>query len=258
MPCSSTPNEPAELSRELAALPRRGVVRLCRPELTPGQVALYMGMPSAQAGGPVMERSIRGALALVEPLLHPVAAWGLPDIIALHQDGLTLTYPEDGAPICVPCKARLFRGASMVQISLLTLGPGFDELLAELYDRDPLVAMACDAAASAALAAAGRQLLDHRRGELQRHGLEMSITYSPGCQALPLTAQRQVFALIDSESVGVVLSDACLMQPAKSATSVAPVGAALPAWMKRVTACELCNLRQTCRFQATHPAATGG
>lgn len=257
MPCSSTRHE-AVFPHRVTAPVRRGVVRLDRPELTPDQVALYMGIPSTQVGGPSMERAISEALTLTGPFINPSAVWGLPNIAALHQDGVELAYPEDGSPTFVPCKVRLFRGASMVQVSLLTLGPGLDELLAQLYDDDPLVAMACDAAASAALATSGRILLDSRRKTLQESGLEMSITYSPGCQALPLTAQRQVFALINAQRLDVVLSEACLMHPAKSATSVAPVGPALPAWMKKVTACELCNLRKTCRFQATHPAVGGG
>lgn len=250
MPCSSFSKQRSGLP---GPWPRHGTMRLAPPVLMPDDVAPYMGMPSPEAGGPSMARSVRGALALVEPLLHPVAIWGLLDIVVIHEDAVLLAYPE-GQSLAVECTGRLFRGASHVQLSLLTLGACIEELLAKLYDDEPLMAMACDAAASAALAKTGRMFVSRRRAALRDHSLEMSITYSPGCQALPLTAQRQIFSLIKPERIGVKLSQACLMHPAKSVTSVAPVGASLPMWMKEVTPCRLCNLHKTCRFRATHPS----
>lgn len=228
----------------------RGTIRLLVTPPTPDEVARFMGMPDADASGPELSRTIRGGLALAEPLLNPVAIWGLPCVHEVSRDAIRLGFPEAPA-IELPCRGSMFRGAQMVQLGLITLGKEVDELLTELYSKDSLLAMAVDATASAAISRAGASFLTKRRQALRSQGLQLGVLFSPGCQALPLTAQRQIFMLLEPGRIGVELSQDCLMRPAKSATSVGPVGKSLPKWMTEVTACQLCSLRKTCGFKAT-------
>lgn len=229
----------------------RGTMRLALPPPSTEAVARFMGLPTENAGSAELSHTIRGAIALAEPLLKPVAVWGLFDLVSRQTDSITLAYPGKNQRYELPCSGRFFADATHVQLALITLGAQLEELLAKLYADDPLTAMACDAVGSATLAAAGADFASRRQRAMARAGLELAITYVPGCQALPLTAQKGIFELLQPERIGVQLSESCLMHPAKSATSVAPAAASLPAWMKKVSPCQLCNLRQTCNFKAT-------
>ncbi len=247
MPCSSRRDDPAGQMKR--SLPRRGLLRLATPALTPPDVARYMGLPGKVEPDSEVARTIHSAMTMVLPVVRPLAVWGRPDLLAAERDHLLVAYPG-GKPVSITGKGPLFAGADSVLFSLVTLGADLDKYMAALYAGDDLLlAMAADAVASAAMSAIGKRFRALRRAALARQCLQMGAAYSPGCQALPLTAQQAVFAVLQPERAGISLSDDCQITPAKSATTVAPVGAALPAWMLSLDPCQICNLQATCKFQ---------
>lgn len=250
MPCSSYDNQPVKQPLSASGEAQRGILRLTTPQVEPIDVARYMGLPDIDQPGAEVQHAIRAAIALSEPLLKPIAIWSLVPIVNLLPDGVEVLTPAKTVQT-IPCTGAFLRGISHVQFSLITLGANLDKMLKQLYEDDPLTAMACDAVGSAALAMAGTAFIAKRREALKQMGLELTITFVPGCQAFPLTAQTAIFKVLQAEQIGVQLSEACLMHPAKSATSVAPVAANLPAWMKKVSPCQLCNLYKTCQFKST-------
>jgi hypothetical protein len=243
MPCSSYDQQPVKEAQ-------RGILRLTTPQVAPDEVARYMGLPGMDQIDAEIERAIRAGIALSEPLLKPIAIWCLVPIVSLLPDEIEVLTPENSI-LSIPCTSAFFRGVSHLQFSLITLGANLEKLLQRLYEDDPLTAMACDAVGSTALANAGTTFIAKRQSALKQTNLELTITFVPGCQAFPLSAQTAIFKVLQAEQIGVQLSDACLMRPAKSATSVAPVAATLPGWMKKVSPCRLCNLYKTCLFKAT-------
>jgi len=252
MPCSlpPAPKQPAEQPPSSGApRPRRGVCRLTAPQISINAVMGYMGMPADAPVNGSIDRAVRSAIALVEPVLQPVAMWALPDIVDRTRHSISVALPGC-APVRIPANDRLFRGAEQVLFLLLTLGPEIDKLLAELVNGDELLlSMAVDAAASAAMSDLGRNCRAARRAALARRGLQTGAYYCPGCQAMPLEAQQTIFQVLTPARIGVELTDSCLMRPAKSVTNVAPVAAALPAWMQNLDPCQLCNLRASCSFK---------
>ncbi|HHT27252.1 MAG TPA: hypothetical protein GXZ82_08420 [Firmicutes bacterium] len=250
MPCSSYDQENMKQPLSAQGEAQRGILRLTAPRVKPVDVARYMGLPDLDQPGAEIEHAIRTAIVHSEPLLKPIAVWSLVPIVSSHPDRVEVLTPEKNL-LSIPCTSTLLRGISHLQLSLITLGAGLEKLLQQLYEEDPLTAMACDAVGSAVLAMAGAAFIAKRQSALKQMGLELTITFVPGCQAFPLSAQTAIFKVLQAEQIGVRLSDACLMHPAKSATSVAPVAAELPVWMKKVSPCRLCNLYKTCRFKAT-------
>ena len=234
----------------VAAPVRRGAIRLETPQIDAATVAGYMGLPSAAKPGSSIEKTVLGAIALAEPLIHPVAVWALPDLLAVERESITVAFPH-ADPIQVPANGRLFRGAESVLCLLLTLGPSIDQLLGDLFNSDELLlALAVDASAAAAISTVGHNLRATRSAALKQVGLQTGAYYSPGCQALPLTAQKALFAILHPEQIGMQLAESCLMSPAKSVTNVAPVAASLPEWMLQLDPCLLCNMRTTCTYKA--------
>lgn len=228
---------------------RRGLIRLAPLILQPIAVAGYMGLPSVTASGHTGERAINAAIALVEQAAKPIAVWGLPKLLSTSATSITVAYPTQ-PPVEIPANGRFFVEASSVLFMLITLGEQIDQLLANLYNEDDmLLAMACDAAAAAAMSAAGTQCRQSCQRALARRGLQMGTPYSPGCQVFPLTVQQQIFTLLSPTTIGVSLSKECLMHPAKSVTNVAPVAANLPAWMQQLDPCKLCSLRRSCTYK---------
>lgn len=235
-------------NNELTA--RRGAIRWAAPQISAATVARYMGMPDDAKPGSSVEKAVLGAIALAEPLIRPVALWALPEIQAVKREHITVAFPQ-ADPIQVPANGRLFKGATSVLCLVLTLGSAIDQLLGELFNSDDLLlALAVDASAAAVIATAGHNLREGRAAALKQVGLQTGAYYSPGCQALPLTAQKALFAILQPEQIGMKLAESCLMSPAKSVTNVAPVAAALPEWMLQLDPCRLCNMGATCTYKA--------
>jgi hypothetical protein len=69
---------------------------------------------------------------------------------------------------------------------------------------------------------------------------------SPGCQAVPIEAQKALFSLLDAQSIGVTLTDSLLMIPIKSVSLILPLAVTLPERLKVFSMCHTCRRSETC------------
>lgn len=92
-----------------------------------------------------------------------------------------------------------------------------DQLMAEGRLADAYVA---DALASAAVESLVDRFHADIAEKLGHHGQRVGLRFSPGYCDWPVTDQRQVFASLDHEAVGVELGDTFLMTPRKSVSGV--------------------------------------
>lgn len=119
------------------------------------------------------------------------------------------------------------------------------ELLAE---GDFLGGLVHDAVGSERAEAAEMVVRSLLREHLSAAGLELTLPYSPGYCGMALTEQVKLFSLFGGQTLGVSLSDHCLMQPVKSITGLIGIGPAaeVQAAGSPCDRCELwtCNMRR--------------
>ncbi len=97
----------------------------------------------------------------------------------------------------------------------------YPERLIRRYGRTrPARALMLDAAGSELAEALCNAFCDDIKKEAKERGFLSLPRFSPGYGDLPLTLQKNIFALLDCErKIGVTLGDSLLMTPAKSVTA---------------------------------------
>ena len=122
-----------------------------------------------------------------------------------------------------------------------------DLLISEAMKEEPVLGLALDGLANAAVENLGSEICRYYEHEAEQRGWQCSLPVSPGIEGWPVEeAQRQVFDLIDSSLIGVKLTDSAVMIPLKSASMVLGLGEAITMLGEP---CDVCNLRQTCRYR---------
>ena len=121
--------------------------------------------------------------------------------------------------------ARLLEQCEKVAVFLVTIGEHLEEMVCQMAE-DGLILQA--AALDAVGSEAGERLADFvqgRIGEMARaQGLCISQRFSPGYCDWDIEQQNMVFRAVDGDSVGIHLTDGCLMIPRKSISGIIGIG----------------------------------
>lgn len=142
--------------------------------------------------------------------------------------------------------ARLAGTAESLVLIMSTLGEAIDRLVAE-YNRQglPAEAYVLDAAGSALIDAAGRQLAGRIKEQFQDCGLKTTIPLGPGHSYWPaLQDQRVIFDLLQPVDLGVRVLESGLMLPKKTVSLVMGAGRDLPESAENH--CHYCHLQRSC------------
>jgi hypothetical protein len=175
---------------------------------------------------PIPDR-VRAALQEVEaeatPLLHPACT-----IVRATSDVLA------GSPFL----ERLDR----VALCLVTIGEGVEKAM-DAYERAGSIgkALIMNVFGSAAAEATADAANAFVRDDAAREGLRCSRRFSPGYGGWDVSEQRWLLPLLDGKSLGVSLTDGCMMVPRKSITFAVHI-AQRPIEMRDDNACDGCEL----------------
>lgn len=161
-----------------------------------------------------------------------------------HADGFSLT----GANLRLTGRTARTMLSQCHQAVLLacTLGPSFDAMLRTWQARDMASAVILDACGSAWVEAG----CDQAEAELSARlpGLYLTDRFSPGYGDLPLSLQPNLCGALDTQrTLGLYVTDSCLLNPGKSVTAI--VGVADRPQMARVRGCRYCSMNQTCQLR---------
>ena len=122
--------------------------------------------------------------------------------------------------------------------AIVTLGPRLEHAVRSSFDdNDPLLAIILDMAGIILIRNASTHFQRECATRAGAIGLELGPRVSPGCQAVPLEAQKALFSLLDAQSIGVTLTDSLLMTPVKSVSVILPLAASLPERLKVFSMC---------------------
>lgn len=108
-------------------------------------------------------------------------------------------------------------------------------------------------AAAEACADAAEAMID---AEMKKRELKCSRRFSPGYSGWDVAEQRWVLPALDGASIGVTLTEGCMMVPRKSITFAVTIGED-PVEMRRPASCEVCGLLN-CRYRHTDENNTQG
>jgi hypothetical protein len=201
------------------------------------------GIPPAQASPPVVAVA-QEVLAEAQSLLALAALYTILPVRAVEHEQIHL---DGGAIFAGPLAARALAGASEAVAAVCTIGPALEERSAALFATGyPLQGLAMDGAGTAAIrllaGAVGVRICD----EATARGLSVGMSASPGQEGWPITQQRALFGLLPAETIGVHLTDSCLMLPRKSVSFVVGLG---PDMRADALPCDFCSKRERCRWR---------
>jgi hypothetical protein len=221
-------------------------------ELDVDQVLRAQGADPAiiRARRPALVTLAERALDAARPLLQPKTAYARFRASGLRHERL----PLDGGALSGHLIAQHLGAAEQVIVMVCTVGEAIDAEIARQIDDEPAFALALDGVGSAAVEALAGQACRKFEQEAGSRHWHASLPLSPGMVGWPLQeGQAQIFALVDVADVGVRITEAGMMVPRKSISLVLGLGERLEA---AGSACALCTLHETCRYQDHYPPAS--
>ena len=144
--------------------------------------------------------------------------------------------------------SRNLAGCHKIVILAATLGVGADRLIARAQVRSMTQASVLQAAGAAMIEAYVEEVNRKIRDEHTAEGLYLRPRFSPGYGDLPLTLQKDIIRILNTpKTIGVSLTDACLMVPSKSVTAL--IGVSGNDSRCVMAGCEECSSRDTCVYR---------
>jgi hypothetical protein len=183
------------------------------------------------------------ALQLGRSLIQPAVLTHSLPVEAIQHERLMIA---GGGILSGPAIARFLAPAQEVVVIICTIGDQLELLISEAMKSEPGLGISLDGLANGAVEILGTEVCRYFETQASRRGWQCSLPVSPGMDGWPLAeAQKQLFSLVDSSSVGVYLNDSAVMIPLKSASMILGLG-------ENITVeggpCDFCQLRETCRY----------
>lgn len=191
------------------------------------------------------------ALALGRSLMVPRAVVRWCRVVRAERDRLEL----GEVALDIPDIAEQWGEIDHVAAAVITIGDATERRVAELWEaRELPLAMMLDSVASGAVESLAEYVNDQLCQEGEALRLRVTNRISPGYARWDVREQFKLFALCPGDAIGVTLSEACCMTPAKSITSL--VGAGPAARVDHYfTQCARCWMRD-CAYRRAPAART--
>ena len=128
---------------------------------------------------------------------------------------------EEGPKFTSPKLSKTMKDCDEIICYIATLGEDVDGEIKRLMDQKHLAkAYILDAMASVAADNMVATFHERMKNEYENQGKQVTICFSPGYCDWPITEQKKLFSMFDSNELDVELTDSCLMQPRKSISGV--------------------------------------
>lgn len=185
----------------------------------------------------------------LKQLLTPAACYRVVTVEAIDGDIVRL---DGGVTWEGPLVARGLTGARAavraIAVAVCTIGPALEGRVSEYFAAgDAVRAMALDGAGIAALGQISQAVQKRMDIEASARGWRTGMVISPGQEGWPLIQQHEVFQLVPAPSIGVRLTESCLMIPRKSISFAVGMGTDLCA---DATSCDFCSKQGRCGWRA--------
>ncbi len=200
----------------------------------------YLG--ATKADGETMQ-AVEQAAAELEARLVPRYVY---KISHAEQTENGVHLPEAGLLLPGKLAQNMLQACNRAVLLCCTLGAEFDRMLCMAQARDMAKAAILNACGSAYVEAG----CEEAEKEIAARYPDMYLTdrFSPGYGDLPLSVQPDFLAAVDAgKRLGVVVTDTCLMLPAKSVTAI--IGLSNTPQPARIRGCGYCALKGNCAYR---------
>ena len=192
----------------------------------------YLGCEKEQYLGSRASSLVDSQIRRAYKSIKPVAYYTIKPITRIGNSKISV----DGLLFTSCNLARVFSSCSQVAIFVVTIGEALEKEVAQLTKEGAILeASVLDAVGSVAVEKVANWMESMIRSIAAANGDEVGWRYSPGYCDWDITQQKELFRGLDGNSIGVNLTDACLMVPRKSVSGIIGMG-------------ESCNTFSACRF----------
>lgn len=120
---------------------------------------------------------------------------------------------------------RCLSGSNEIVLFSATIGFEIDRYIAKYQRISPAKALLAQAYGAERIECLCDVFCKELKAEVAKEGFSCTARFSPGYGDFPLSAQKEVFQLLDcSRQIGVTLNDSLLMMPSKSVTAIFGIG----------------------------------
>ncbi|MEA4901077.1 hypothetical protein [Desulfitobacterium sp.] len=154
--------------------------------------------------------------------------------------------------VLLPYKHPLFNKSKYAALFAITLGPMIDEWIAEFFKaKDYISGYMLEAIGLAALREAEvriRREFHVQLNEVNTNIKTISHTLSPGCQGIPIAAEKELFQVTEAYAIGITIQKDLSLYPLKSLMGIILAGKDLPSFQD--DQCLYCNKKRDCLYRS--------
>ncbi len=128
---------------------------------------------------------------------------------------------EEGPEFKSPKLSKTLKGCESIVCYIATLGDDIEEEIKRLLNEKCLAeAYILDAMASVAVDNMVATFHQRMKNKYENQSKQVTLCFSPGYCDWPITDQKKLFSMFDSNELDIELTDSCFMQPRKSISGV--------------------------------------
>lgn len=221
--------------------------------LTPELMLLQQGH-DAQKGAlnPRAMRVYQEVAERARTLAEPVALLDLFDVRTVEPNRLVLS---NGHAFQSHLVIEQLAQAQHIVVAICTIGSRIESESRQAFaDGNGLAGFLYDSAGTVAVGFVAGAVTERVEKLAADRGLKASFVIAPGSADCTLEDQRVVFSLLPGETIGVRLTEHCVMVPGKSVSLLVGLGHNVPTRHERVQ-CDFCPRKDTCisaRLRTAH------
>ena len=151
-------------------------------------------------------------------LTAPALSYKIKKIEHIENDSIHL---QEGTTFTSPILAKVLEHCEEMICFIVTIGSALEKEAARLNDYNRLTeAYILDRLGSLTAEHTVNAFHDNMKRHYRNKGYGVTLRFSPGYCDWPITEQQKLFLLIDTEAIGVTMTESCLMHPRKSISGV--------------------------------------
>jgi len=176
---------------------------------------------------------------------QPIAGYDVFPITKFMHDSIQLA---DGTRIGGGPVVSVMAGAQELIVGVCTLGSNVDaQIKSYSACKDRLKMMILDELATWGVDQVRMGLVEYLAQKYGSDGWHTSTCLSPGESEWSVKEQAKIFKLLDTQQIGVSLSQGLVMYPLKSLSLILGAGP-YPMGGEGLSSCDFCSLKERCRY----------
>jgi hypothetical protein len=147
-------------------------------------------------------------------------------------------------PFSGPLVRQILSQAEFVAVAVCTIGSALEDQVSISLSEDPAFALALDSFGSIAVDTLGETICRTISEEVKKNQLKITAPISPGLNGWEISqGQKQIFKLLDTQLIGVIINPGFQMLPRKSVSLVLGIGSQV---QEGGSSCDFCSMKETC------------